>query len=113
MRLRSLPYLLAIALPFTAHADSPGKDATDLTRQSNQQWLQRLPFADRNDFADVRRGLLEAVDQAVVTADGKTVWDLHRYAFLNGEAPATVNPSPWRIAQLNTIAGLFKHTDGI
>lgn len=113
MRLRSLPYLLAIALPFTAHADSPGKDATDLTRQSNQQWLQRLPFADRNDFADARRGLLEAVDQAVVTADGKTVWDLQRYAFLNGEAPATVNPSLWRIAQLNTIAGLFKVTDGI
>ncbi|MBC3477223.1 alkyl sulfatase dimerization domain-containing protein [Pseudomonas sp. Rh2] len=113
MRLRSLPYLLAIALPFTAHADSPGKDATDLTRQSNQQWLQRLPFADRNDFADARRGLLEAVDQAVVTADGKTVWDLQRYAFLNGEAPATVNPSLWRIAQLNTIAGLFKVTEGI
>ncbi|MPS99181.1 MAG: MBL fold metallo-hydrolase [Pseudomonas sp.] len=113
MRLRSLPYLLAIALPFTAHADSPGKDATDLTRQSNQQWLQRLPFADRNDFADARRGLLEAVDQAVVTADGKTVWDLQRYAFLNGEAPATVNPSLWRIAQLNTIAGLFKITEGI
>lgn len=113
MRLRSLPCLLALALPLAAQADAPAKDATDLTRQSNQQWLQRLPFADRADFDNARRGLLEGVDQAVVNADGKTVWDLQRYAFLQGTAPATVNPSLWRIAQLNTVAGLFKVTDGI
>jgi len=113
MRLRSLPCLLALTLPFAALAQGPTRDATELTRQNNLQWLQRLPFADRSDFDNARRGLLEAVDQAVVNADGKTVWDLHRYAFLNGEAPATVNPSLWRIAQLNTIAGLFKVTDGI
>lgn len=111
MRLRTLPCLLA--LPFAALADGPAKDATDLTRQINQQWLQRLPFADRSDFDNARRGLLEAVDKAVVNADGKTVWDLQRYAFLKGEAPATVNPSLWRIAQLNTLAGLFKVTDRI
>ncbi|MBB3273615.1 alkyl sulfatase BDS1-like metallo-beta-lactamase superfamily hydrolase [Pseudomonas sp. OG7] len=113
MRLRTLPCLLALALPFAALADGPAKDATDLTRQINQQWLQRLPFADRSDFDNARRGLLEAVDKAVVNADGKTVWDLQRYAFLKGEAPATVNPSLWRIAQLNTLAGLFKVTDRI
>ena len=113
MRLRSLPCLLALALPLAALAEEPAKDATELTRQSNQQWLQRLPFADRSDFDNARRGLLEAVDQPVVNADGKPVWDLQRYAFLNGEAPATVNPSLWRIAQLNSIAGLFKVTDRI
>ncbi|UXH41825.1 alkyl/aryl-sulfatase [Pseudomonas promysalinigenes] len=113
MRLRSLPCLLALALPCTALAEGPAKEATALTRQINQQWLQRLPFADRSDFDNARRGLLEAVDQAVVNADGKPVWDLQRYAFLNGHAPATVNPSLWRIAQLNSIAGLFKVTDGI
>ncbi|WP_085677034.1 MULTISPECIES: alkyl/aryl-sulfatase [unclassified Pseudomonas] len=113
MRLRSLPCLLALALPFAALAEGPAKDATEFTRQSNQQWLQRLPFADRSDFDNARHGLLEAADQAVVNADGKTVWDLQRYAFLKGEAPATVNPSLWRIAQLNTLAGLFKVTDGI
>lgn len=113
MRLRSLPCLLALALPLAALAEGPAKDATELTRQSNQQWLQRLPFADRSDFDNARRGLIEAVDQPVVNADGKAVWDLQRYAFLNGEAPATVNPSLWRIAQLNSIAGLFKVTDRI
>lgn len=113
MRLRTLPCLLALALPYAALADGPAKDASDLTRQSNQQWLQRLPFDDRSDFDNARRGLLEAVDQPVVNADGKTVWDLQRYAFLKDEAPATVNPSLWRIAQLNTLAGLFKVSEGI
>jgi len=113
MRLRTLPCLLALALPYAALAGGPAKDASDLTRQSNQQWLQRLPFGDRSDFDNARRGLLEAVDQPVVNADGKTVWDLQRYAFLKGEAPATVNPSLWRIAQLNTLAGLFKVSEGI
>jgi len=113
MRLRTLPCLLALALPHTVLADGPAKDASDLTRQSNQQWLQRLPFDDRSDFDNARRGLLEALDQPVVNADGKTVWNLQRYAFLKGEAPATVNPSLWRIAQLNTLAGLFKVSEGI
>ncbi|MFF7065064.1 alkyl sulfatase dimerization domain-containing protein [Pseudomonas sp. NPDC008258] len=113
MRLRTLPCLLALALPYAALADGPAKDASDFTRQSNQQWLQRLPFNDRSDFDNARRGLLEAVDQPVVNAEGKTVWDLQRYAFLKGEAPATVNPSLWRIAQLNTLAGLFKVSEGI
>ncbi|HEN8798365.1 TPA: MBL fold metallo-hydrolase [Pseudomonas putida] len=113
MRLRTLPCLLALALPYAALADGPAKDASDLTRQSNQQWLQHLPFEDRSDFDNARRGLLEAVEQPVVNANGKTVWDLQRYAFLKGEAPATVNPSLWRIAQLNTFAGLFKVSEGI
>ena len=113
MRLRTLPCLLALALPYAALADGPAKDASDFTRQSNQQWLQHLPFEDRSDFDNARRGLLEAVEQPVVNANGKTVWDLQRYAFLKGEAPATVNPSLWRIAQLNTFAGLFKVSEGI
>ena len=113
MHLRTLPCLLALALPHATLAVEPAKQASEFTRQSNQQWLQRLPFDDRSDFDNARRGLLEAVDQPVVNAAGKTVWDLQRYAFLKGEAPATVNPSLWRIAQLNTFAGLFKVSEGI
>lgn len=113
MRFSPLPTLLALALPLAALAQAPANDASESTRQSNQQWLQRLPFDERGDFDNARRGLLESVEQPVLSADGKTVWDLQRYAFLNGEAPATVNPSLWRLAQLNTIAGLFQVTEGI
>jgi len=113
MHLRTLPCLLALALPHATLAVEPAKQASEFTRQSNQQWLQRLPFDDRSDFDNARRGLLEAVDQPVVNAAGKTVWDLQRYAFLAGNAPATVNPSLWRMAQLNTLAGLYKVSEGI
>jgi alkyl sulfatase BDS1-like metallo-beta-lactamase superfamily hydrolase len=42
------------------------------------------------------------------------VWDNESYrAFLQGEAPATVNPSLWRQSQLNTIDGLFEVVPGI
>jgi alkyl sulfatase BDS1-like metallo-beta-lactamase superfamily hydrolase len=41
-------------------------------------------------------------------------WNMGAYAFLDkAEAPATVNPSLWRQAQLNAIHGLFKVTDGM
>jgi len=105
---------LALLVPLTSLAATPAKDATTITLQNNQQWLQRLPFADRGDFEAAERGLIERYEDVVSNAGGKTVWDLKQYAFLNRtDAPATVNPSLWRIAQLNTLAGLFKVTEGI
>lgn len=105
---------LALLAPLPSLATTATKDATPTTQASNQQWLQRLPFDDHGDFEAARRGLLERFDGPVATADGKTVWDLGQYRFLDPtQAPATVNPSLWRLAQLNTIAGLFKVTEGI
>jgi alkyl sulfatase BDS1-like metallo-beta-lactamase superfamily hydrolase len=39
--------------------------------------------------------------------------DFDAFKFVDGKAPATVNPSLWRHAMLNAQAGLFKVTDGI
>ncbi|MGE8321985.1 MAG: alkyl/aryl-sulfatase, partial [Pseudomonas sp.] len=108
--------LLALALlaPLPTQAATTAKEATPTTLASNQQWLQRLPFDDRGDFEAARRGLVEPFATPIATAAGKTVWDLAQYGFLNlPQAPATVNPSLWRIAQLNSIAGLFEVTKGI
>jgi alkyl sulfatase BDS1-like metallo-beta-lactamase superfamily hydrolase len=41
------------------------------------------------------------------------VWDLDAYAFLDGPAPDTVNPSLWRQGQLLTRAGLFGVVPGV
>ncbi|MBJ21057.1 MAG: hypothetical protein CL933_16745 [Deltaproteobacteria bacterium] len=41
------------------------------------------------------------------------VWDMTTYAFAEGDAPDTVNPSLWRQAKLNNIHGLFEVTDDI
>lgn len=102
---------LALALLVSAaHAEPPaaGKPATETTRERNQAWLQRLPFDDRADFDDARRGLIEPFTGVIENADGKPVWNRMAYNFLAGNAPASVNPSLWRIAQLNNIAGLFE-----
>ena len=102
--MRFPPTLLSLALlaPLMSSAATPAKDATAITLQSNQQWLQRLPFADRGDFGAAQRGLIERYEGVVSNAHGKTVWDLNQYAFLNQtNAPGTVNPSLWRQSQLN------------
>jgi alkyl sulfatase BDS1-like metallo-beta-lactamase superfamily hydrolase len=71
-------------------------------------------FEDRQDFEDAERGRIDALDPCVVrAADGRVVWNLEAYSYLNGECPDTVNPSLWRQAQLCAKHGLFEVTDGI
>ncbi|GAA3947371.1 alkyl/aryl-sulfatase [Gordonia caeni] len=80
----------------------------------NQEMLARLPFADRQDFADATRGLIGRRDpNAVRDADGTVVWDNDTYAFLDSEAPDSVNPSLWRQSQLAAVEGLFEVVPGI
>ncbi|MCQ4288794.1 MBL fold metallo-hydrolase [Pseudomonas stutzeri] len=98
-------------IAFGVHAEQPlpAKPATEATHERNQAWLQRLSFEDRADFDSARRGLIEPFEGVIENADGKPVWNRMAYNFLDGnDAPASVNPSLWRIAQLNNIAGLFE-----
>ena len=46
-------------------------------------------------------------------ADGRVVWDLDAYGFLDGPAPDTANPSLWRQGQLCAKDGLFEVVPGI
>ena len=97
-------------------ADAPGsKDATPITRARNRAVLDALPFGDRQDFADARRGFIGTLPEVEITnAQGRVVWSLKDYAFLADEdAPPTVNPSLWRQARLNMENGLFHVTEGI
>jgi alkyl sulfatase BDS1-like metallo-beta-lactamase superfamily hydrolase len=87
--------------------------ATDATRAANAAVLDDLPFGDRADLEHATRGRLEPLPAVVTTADGRPVWDSHRFDFVEGEAPPTVNPSLWRQEELNSVAGLFEVVDGI
>jgi alkyl sulfatase BDS1-like metallo-beta-lactamase superfamily hydrolase len=71
---------------------------------ANRAVQSRLPFSDRQDFKDAMRGFI-----ATTPEPGNP----DRYAFLEHEAPPTVNPSLWRQAQLNATNGLFQVTDGV
>ena len=60
-----------------------------------------------------RRGLVAPFDPPrVEDENGRVVWELESYDFLDGEPPATANPSLWRQAQLCRIAGLFELAPG-
>lgn len=88
--------------------------ATETTAQANQSVAERLPISDQSDFQDARRGKLGAIDApAILNADGEIVWSIAQYAFLEGDAPTTVNPSLWRQSQLAAEHGLFEVMDGL
>ncbi|QNN51827.1 alkyl/aryl-sulfatase [Nocardioides mesophilus] len=82
--------------------------------EQHRRLLDTLPFDDTADFEAVTRGFLGALDPPIVhDTEGRVVWDLASYAFLDGEPPTTVNPSLWRQSQLLTRHGLFEVVPGI
>jgi len=95
--------------------DERGRAApTDHTRAAQAAVLASLPFEDETDFQNARRGLIAQIEDPVIeTEAGTTVWNLNDYAFEEGDAPASVNPSLWRQARLNAIHGLFEVVPGI
>lgn len=97
-------------------ADDLRKDAATATQAANDQLLKQLPFADKTDFENANKGFIAALPPEPIKGEaGNLIWDPQKYGFIKeGEkAPATVNPSLWRQAQLINISGLFKVTDGI
>jgi linear primary-alkylsulfatase len=94
---------------------NPPKDAEPATRAANQAVRAALPFAERTDFENARRGLIAELPEGVVrSASGQLAWNLRDWDFLDDEeAPETVNPSLWRMAQLNRASGLFYVTDRV
>jgi alkyl sulfatase BDS1-like metallo-beta-lactamase superfamily hydrolase len=102
------------------NADKQGHTApTIATIKANQAVIEQLPFSNQQDFEDAQRGLIASLDSLVTSnAKDERVWDMDAYKFmqykgLNGDAPASVNPSLWRQANLNNIHGLFKVSAGI
>ncbi|MEV3931150.1 MULTISPECIES: alkyl/aryl-sulfatase [unclassified Streptomyces] len=91
-----------------AHAAHPS------VTQQQTELRERLPFSDTQDFDDATRGLIaRRVPGAVTAEDGTVVWDNDTYAFLEGDAPDTVNPSLWRQSRLVAEQGLFEVVEGI
>ncbi len=87
---------------------------TEITTKANADVLDVLPIEDQQDFKEARRGFIAADENLKIeTAASGTIWDQTAYEFMQGKAPASVNPSLWRQAKLNNIHGLFKVTDGI
>ncbi|CAG6391782.1 MBL fold metallo-hydrolase [Streptomyces cocklensis] len=90
------------------------KPAQPSIAAANRSVRDRLPFDDRQDAEDARRGFMgTARDNLIADGTGRTVWDLDGYGFLDGDCPDTVNPSLWRQSRLCSDHGLFEVADGI
>lgn len=91
--------------------------ATKHTISQQQQVLQHLDFEDKSDFENAQRGLIyRAPSLHIKHDDGRSVWDLDSYkAFITTDTPApdSVNPSLWRMSQLNLLDGLYQVQDHI
>ena len=117
MNKKNILKYVAISL-FTAaslYAAEQPKPATSFTKQKNEQVLKELPFDDTQDFEDAKRGFIDTIPDLIINNNfGSVAWDLTDYNFIdNKNAPDSVNPSLWRIAQLNKNNGLFKVTDKV
>jgi alkyl sulfatase BDS1-like metallo-beta-lactamase superfamily hydrolase len=92
------------------------KPASEHTIGINQSFRDLLDFSDRRSFEDAKRGFIATLDPMTIphSKADRNAFDLEALAFLEGEAPPTVNPSLWRQAQLNALNhGLYEVVDGI
>jgi len=88
--------------------------ATEITRRRLTEALAALPMSDRQDFEDAHHGFIGTLeDPSIRATDGREVWNVEAYAFLEDDCPHTAHPSLWRQGQLNSIAGLFEVVPGI
>ena len=115
----SLASCIALCLVACGRPDSPppppeSSDATSYTVAVNQSFANKLDLQDQQDFKDASKGLIAvAPTTPIVDSAGKVIWDQAAYDYIQGEAPATVNPSLWRQSKLNMQRGLYKVGDGI
>lgn len=87
--------------------------ATAHTQSAHAEVLQRYELDDTQSLAQARRGLIAVPEGQILDDQGRVVWDFGSFSFVQGNAPATVNPSLWRQALLNNQVGLFKVSEKI
>ncbi|MEM9729713.1 MAG: alkyl sulfatase dimerization domain-containing protein [Myxococcota bacterium] len=112
--------LLALSVVGCKPASTPapqvpeGSEATAFTVQANQKYAELLDLKSQTDFEQASKGLVAAApSEPFKDKHGNVIFDPSDYAFVEGDAPATVNPSLWRQAKLNMHRGLYKVTEGI
>ena len=92
------------------HFDNKGKPPSTYTVEFQKGVRNTLPFADKRDFEEARKGFIAAPAYNKIMADaGNVAWNMGSYDFLlAGKDFDTVNPSLQRQAVLNMAYGLYE-----
>lgn len=97
-----------------AMAETGNKPASAATIVEQQRVAVSLPIEDGRDAEFADRGYLGTLaDPVIKTRDGKPVWNLDAYGWMDGKAPDTVNPSLWRHMTLLRKHGLYALSDNM
>jgi alkyl sulfatase BDS1-like metallo-beta-lactamase superfamily hydrolase len=100
--------------PATADPALAAKPASTATIAAQQAVAAALPQEDGRDAAFAAQGFLaSAAEPLIRDASGKPVWNLAAYDWVQGAAPASVNPALWREVGLLKRHGLFAVAEGV
>ena len=94
--------------------DSLSSTLSQATKSFNTNISEMLPLDQKKDIEAATRGRIANLpNDPVLAAGNRKAWDIKEFDFLQARPADTVNPSLWRMAQLNTVSGLFEVTDGV
>ena len=96
------------------HFDPKGKAPSTFTVELQNGLRKTLPFEDKRDFEESKRGFIAAPSYKTIMADaGNVAWDMGSYDFLlQGKDFDSVHPSLQRQAILNMGYGLYEVVPG-
>ncbi|MFV1984939.1 MAG: alkyl/aryl-sulfatase [Thiohalomonadales bacterium] len=97
------------------HFHAKGKLPSKYTIEAQKQQRKLLPFDDKRDFAEQKKGFIAAPDYKQIKAEaGNVAWDMGSYEWLlQGKDFDSVHPSLQRQAILNMNYGLYEVIPGI
>jgi alkyl sulfatase BDS1-like metallo-beta-lactamase superfamily hydrolase len=96
------------------HFHPQGNPPSEHTLKAIEQESAGLPFSDRRDFEETKKGFMAEPDSwKILGPDGNVVWDLERYRFfLSGRNFPSIHPSLQRQSELNMSYGLYEVIPG-
>jgi len=96
------------------HFDPKGKPPSTFTLEVRKGLVATLPFADKRDFDEARKGFIAEPPYRKIMADaGNVAWDMGSYDWLLQDKDfASINPSLQRQAVLNMAYGLYEVVPG-
>jgi alkyl sulfatase BDS1-like metallo-beta-lactamase superfamily hydrolase len=103
------------AAPLKGHFHPKGKAPSKFTLEVLKRAKAMLPFADKRDFEEQKRGLIAPMKDLKIMADaGHVAWDMERFQFLDAQDEFdSVHPSLHRQSVLNNNYGLYEVIPGI
>lgn len=98
----------------TQHFDPIGKPPSKFTIELRNGQKAELPFADKRDFDEAKKGFIAEPSYTKIMADaGHVAWDMESYGWLlTGKDFESIHPSLQRQAVLNMGYGLYEVVPG-